>query len=232
MVAAATLALAACGGANDNQKTAPAATATTAAETTSTAVDVAADKAKARTLVLAASDLPSGWKATSHQDDPSEQALQDEFATCIGRPTQSSYVTASANSPDFGKGDAQVNSEVQIVKTTADFDADVAATRSAKFMPCYKRQLTKSLQQVTGATVRSITVTQLPVASHGEFSAGYRATIRLEAQGQTVTMYGDDILLGKDRMQLTASFFDVQRPPDTALENAVVDKLAAKLDAA
>jgi hypothetical protein len=231
MLAAATLALAACGGANDDLAEAPEAPATTAA-TTTTAADADADKAKARTLVLAASDLPSGWKATSHQDDPSEQALQDEFAACIGRPTQSSYVTASANSPDFGKGDAQVNSEVQIVKTTADFDADVAATRSAKFMPCYKRQLTKSLQQVTGATVRSITVTQLPVASHGEFSAGYRATIRLEAQGQTVTMYGDDILLGKDRMQLTASFFEVQRPPDTALENAVVDKLAAKLDAA
>jgi hypothetical protein len=229
MVAAAALALAACGGSGGNQPEAPAATATSA--TATTAVDVAADKAKAPTLVLAPSDLPSGWKATPHKDDPSDQAFDDEFAACVGRPSQSSYVTASANSPDFSKGDAEVSSEVQIVKTDADFDADVAATRGSKFTPCLKRLATRSLQQ-TGATVRSVTVAPLPVASHGDFSAGFRATIRLEAQGQTVTLYSDDILLGKDRMELTATFFDVQRQPDTALENAVVDKLAAKLDAA
>lgn len=228
MLAAATLALAACGGSGDNQ---PEATATTAAATTTTAVDAVADKAKARTLVLAPSDLPSGWKATPHQDDPSDQALDDELAACVGRPSQSTYATASANSPDFSKGDAEVSSEVQIVKTAADFDADVAATRSSKFMSCLKRLGTKVLQQ-TGATVRSVSVAPLPVASHGEFSAGFRATIRLEAQGQTVTLYSDDILLGKDRIELTATFFDVERPPQAALENAVVDKLAAKLDAA
>ena len=231
MVAAATLALAACGGANDNQKTAPAATATTAAETTSTAVDVAADKAKARTLVLAPSDLPSGWNAKPHQADPAGRALDDELAACVGRPSQSSYATASANSPDFSKGDAEVSSEVQIVKTPADFDADVAAIRGSKFIPCMKRIGAKALQQ-TGATVQSVTVAPLEVASHGEYSAGFRATIRFEAQGQTVTLYSDDILLGKDRIELTATLFDVQRPPDTALEEAVVAKLAAKLDAA
>jgi hypothetical protein len=75
--------------------------------------------------------------------------------------------------------------------------------------------------------VQSLTVAPLEVASHGEFSAGFRATIRFEAQGQTVTLYSDDILLGKDRMELTATLFDVQRPPDPALENAVVAKLAA-----
>jgi hypothetical protein len=75
--------------------------------------------------------------------------------------------------------------------------------------------------------VQSLTVAPLEVASHGEFSAGFRATIRFEAQGQTVTLYSDDILLGKDRMELTATLFDVQRPPDPALENVVVAKLAA-----
>ena len=64
MLAAAALALTACGGAADTGSAAPEATATTAAATTTTttAVNVAADKAKARALVFTRSDLPAGWK--------------------------------------------------------------------------------------------------------------------------------------------------------------------------
>ncbi len=233
MLVAVALALAACGGAADTRSAAPAATATTAAPTTATtAVDVAADKAKARALVLRPSDLPAGWKATPHQDDPTDKAFDDELAACLGRPSPSTYLTARADSPDFARGDAEASSQAQLVRTAADFSADVDAIRGPKFMPCVRRVATRSLQQLAGASVRSVAVAPLAVASHGEFSSGFRATIRLLLQGQLVSVYQDGVLLGKGRIELTASFSNVRQPPDPALEKALVAKLSARLDAA
>jgi hypothetical protein len=235
MLAAAALALTACGGAADTADTesaAPQATATTAAATTTTAVNVAADKAKARALVFTRSDLPAGWKATPHQDDPTDKKFDAQLAACLGRPSPTTYLTAGANSQDFTSGDAEVSSEALLVKTVADFNADVDAVKGPKFIPCVKRVLTSSLQQLAGPSVRSVAVAPLPVDSDLEFSAGFRATVKLQVQGQTVTVYQDGILLGKERIELTASFSDVQQPPDPALEKALVAKLGAKLDAA
>lgn len=230
MLVAATLALAACSGAADPEP-APLAATTTAAPTTTT-VDVDADKARARTLVLRPADLPAGWKATPHREDPTDKTYDAQLAACLGRPSPDTYLTASADSPDFARGDAEVSSQAQLVKTVADFNADVDAVQGPKFVPCVKRVLTKSLQPLAGASLRSVAVAPLPVASYGQFSLGFRATIRLLVQGQPVSVYQDGILLGKGRIELTASFSDVQQPPDPALEKSLVAKLAARLDAA
>lgn len=230
MLVAATLALAACSGAADPEP-APLAATTTAAPTTTT-VDVDADKAKARTLVLRPADLPAEWKATPHREDPTDKTYDAQLAACLGRPSPDTYLTASADSPDFARGDAEVTSQAQLVKTVADFNADVDAVQGPKFVPCVKRVLTKSLQPLAGASLRSVAVAPLPVASYGQFSLGFRATIRLLVQGQPVSVYQDGILLGKGRIELTASFSDVQQPPDPALEKSLVAKLAARLDAA
>lgn len=230
MLVAATLALAACSGAADPEP-APLAATTTAAPTTTT-VDVDADKARARTLVLRPADLPAGWKATPHREDPTDKTYDAQLAACLGRPSPDTYLTASADSPDFARGDAEVSSQAQLVKTVADFNADIDAVQGPKFVPCVKRVLTKSLQPLAGASLRSVAVAPLPVASYGQFSLGFRATIRLLVQGQPVSVYQDGILLGKGRIELTASFSDVQQPPDPALEKSLVAKLAARLDAA
>jgi hypothetical protein len=232
MLAAAALGLTACGGGADTDSAAPKATATTAAATTTTVVNVAADKAKARALVFTRSDLPAGWKAAPHEDDPTDKKFDDQLAACLGRPSPTTYLTARANSPDFASGDAEVSSEALLVRTVADFNADADAVQGPKFIPCVKRVLTSSLQQLAGASVRSVAVALLPVDSDAQFSAGFRATVKLLAQGQSVTVYQDGILLGRERIELTASFSDVQQPPDSALEKALVAKLGAKLDAA
>jgi hypothetical protein len=234
LLAAAALTLTACGSGADTETAATEPTATTAAVTTTTtpAVDVAADKAKARALVLTRSDMPAGWKATPHQDDPSDKKFDDQLASCLGRPSPSTYLTARANSPDFASGDAEVSSDALLVETVEDYNADVEAAKGPKYMPCVKRVVTSVLRQVAGDSVQSITVARLPVQSDAEFSAGFRATAKLLVQGQTVTVYQDGILLGKERIELSASFSDVQKPPDADLEKVVVSKLDAKLAAA
>jgi hypothetical protein len=232
MLAAAALTLTACGGGAGTESAAPEATATTAAATTTTAVDVAADKAKAHALVFTRSDLPAGWKATPHQDDPTDKKFDDQLAACLGRASPTSYLTARANSPDFASGDAEVSSEALLVRTVSDFNADVEAVQGPKFIPCVKRVLTSVLRRLAGASVQSVAVASLPVDSDAQFSAGFRATAKLLVQGQSATVYQDGILLGKERIELTASFSDVQQPPDPDLEKALVTKLGAKLAAA
>ena len=234
LLAAAAVALTACGSGGETETAATQPTATTAAETTTTtpAVDVAADKTKARALVLTRSDMPAAWKATPHQNDPSDKQFDDQLASCLGRPSPSTYTSARANSPDFASGDADVSSDALLVKTVEDYNADVEVTKGPKFMPCAKRVLTSVLRQVAGDSVQSVSVADLPVQSDAEFSLGFRATAKLSANGQTATFYQDVIFLGKERIELSASFSDVQKPPDADLEKAVVSKLDAKLAAA
>jgi hypothetical protein len=229
---ASALVLAACGGGDETPPVATA-PATTAAAATTTTVDVAADKAKAATLLLGPTDLP-GWKAKPHQEDPADKAFDDQLAACVGRPSPSTYTTASADSPSFSMGDAEVSSDAQLVRTVEDFRADVAAVRGPKYAPCVRNGLTKLLQRQlpAGAAVQSATVVRLPIAGYGEFSARFRATIKLLIQGQPAIVYQDAILLGKGRVELSASFSNLGQPFDPALEGALVAKLSAKLAAA
>jgi hypothetical protein len=236
VLVASAVVLAACGGGGGGgDEYQPAATAPTvdAAATTTTAVNVAADRAGAATLLLKPSDLP-GWKATPDQKDPADKAFDDQLAACVGRPSPSTYTTASADSPNFTMGNAEVSSQAQLVRTVEDFKADVAAVRGPKYAPCVRNGLAKFLpgQLPPGASLQSIAVKPLPIAGYGEFSARFRATITLLIQGQPVSVYQDAILLGKGRVELTASFSNMGQPFDPALAQALVTKLSTRLEAA
>jgi hypothetical protein len=230
MLVASALVLAGCGG---DDETPPVATAPATTAAAITAVDAAADKAKATTLVLTSTDLP-GWTAKPAQNDPADKAFDDQLAACVGRPSPSTYTTARAASSSFSMGPAEVSSDVDIVRTVEDFNADVAAVRGAKYAPCVRNGLTKLLQRQlpAGTAVQSATVARLPIGGIGVFSARFRATIKLLIQGQPAIVYQDAILLGKGRVELSASFTNLGRPFNPALEQALVAKLGARLQAA
>jgi hypothetical protein len=233
MLVASALVLAGCGvgGGDDESSSVANAPATTAAGTT--AVDTAADKVKATTLLLRSADLP-GWTAKPAQNDPADKALDDELAACVGRPSPSTYTTARAASSTFSMGSAEVSSDVDIVKTVEDFNADAAAVRGPKYAPCVRNGLTKLLRQQLppGAAVQSATVARLPIGGFGVFAARFRATVKLLIQGQPAIVYHDAILLGKGRVELSASFTNLGRPFDPTLEQALVSNLGARLQAA
>jgi hypothetical protein len=230
MLVASALVLAGCGG---DDETPPVATAPATTAAAITAVDAAADKAKATTLVLTSTDLP-GWTAKPAQNDPADKAFDDQLAACVGRPSPSTYTTARAASSSFSMGPAEVSSDVDIVRTVEDFNADVAAVRGPKYAPCVRNGLTKLLQQQlpSGTAVQSATVARLPIGGFGVFSARFRASIKLLIQGQPAIVYQDAILLGKGRVELSASFTNLGRPFNPALEQALVAKLGARLQAA
>jgi hypothetical protein len=230
VLAVAALALVGCG-----KKTSTSATGGPSRPTaTSAVVNVAADQAKARTLLLASSDFPTGWKATPHQRDPSEKAFDDELAACVGRPSPATYTTADIDSPDFSMGNAEAISSAALVRTVEDFKADVAAASGPKYASCVKHGLAKLFpgQLPAGSSLQSVAVEPVPVASYGEFSKGFRATTTVKVQGQSVNTYDDEVLLGKGRIELSASFSNSGRPFDPALKQALLAKLAARLEAA
>jgi hypothetical protein len=230
VLAVAALALVGCG-----KKTSTSAAGGPSRPTATTeVVSVAADQAKARTLLLASSDFPAGWKATPHQKDPSQKAFDDWLAACMGRPSPATYTTADIDSPDFSLGDLEASSSATLVRTVDDFKADVAAVSGPTYASCVKRGLAKFLptQLPAGASVQSVAVEPVPVASYGEFSKGFRATTTLKIQGQSVSTYADQVLLGKGRIELSASFSTSGQPFDPALKQALIAKLAARLAAA
>lgn len=231
----------ACGGQDTPPATGtPATTSTTPGASTTpvtstTPVNVAADKAKARTLLLKPSDLPATWKATPDQRTAEDKALDEALAACLGRPSPATYNTADIDSPDFTLGNAEASSQTQIVRTIEDFKADVAAAGGPKYLPCAKGILTQAVRrqlQAQGASLQSLSVEPLRVPRYGQFSMGIRTTVKYMIQGQAGSTLIDTILLGKDRIELSISLSNADRPFDPALASALVAKLGSRLDAA
>ncbi len=226
------LLVAACAGGGKKPQGTPA-TTTGAAATTTTAVSVAADQAKARTLLLRSSDFPAGWRATPAKEDPSEKAFNDEVAACVGLPSPDTYTTARVDSSDFSKGNAGVSSRAALVRTVEDFQADVAAASGPKYAPCLKRGLGRLLvEQNPGASLQSVTVEPVRVPRYGAFSMGFRVAVKLLVQGQAVRGYLDLVLLGKGRTELTVTLSNPDQPFDPSLGRSLVAKLGARLAAA
>jgi hypothetical protein len=229
---------AACGGGNDTQSSAGGPTTTvaptTVAPTTVTAVvSAAADKATARTLLLRSSDLPDGWRATPYRKGLDEKLADDKLAACTGRPKPDTYATADIYSPVFVMGNAEASSEALLVRTVEDFQADATAVAGPKFFRCVKDILSKFIfRQSQGVSVKSIVIEPIQVARYGEFSMGFRTTVKATSQGRSRTFYLDTVLLGKGRIELSASFSNVGRPFDPTLRRALLAKLGARLASA
>jgi hypothetical protein len=218
--------VAACGGGAKNRTAGSGPAAATSSAST------ASDPATAGMLLLASSDFPAGWTATAHQRDASQTASDQEQAACLGISAPSAtHTTVDIDSPDFSLGNAQASDRVEIVRTVGDFTTDVAAVRSAKFLPCMKNQLAKAMQD-QGMSVVSATVASFTVPDYGEFSAGLRATLLLKVQGHPVSLYLDLVLLGKERVELTAAFTNASTPFDPELEHTLLARLGARLEAA
>ena len=218
----------ACGGGQKARSTTGA-----SATASTTPVNVAADEAKARTLLLRSSDFPAGWKSRAGRSTPEDPRQQ--FASCLGRPSPASYTTAGIDSPGFSLGTADARSRAQFVRTVEDFRADTAAYSGPKFIPCVKSGLVDSFRRQLrpqGGSLQSLSVKPLQAPRYGQISVGFRLTARVRAQGQLLTIYTDYILLGKERIELWAAFFSVDQPFDPALERTLLAKLGSRLDAA
>jgi len=227
------LTLAACGGGSSNSSsttTAPTTSTSTASSPTSAGSDPAAT-ARAQKLVFVQADFPPGWTGTPSSNSPDEKEASKELDACIGTSGDDAK-SADVNGDDFAMGQGtQVSSEAQIVKSETTYHSDVAAVKGPKLQQCLQDFVTKALTKAVGTAPASVQLVDLPVKSFGDVTIGKRLTAGLSAQGQTINVVVDFVLMAKNKAEVTGSFTNLGQPFDQALETTLIDKLGAKLNA-
>jgi hypothetical protein len=225
--------LAACGGGGSKSSSTTSAPTTTASTASSNAGSDAAATARAQKLVFVQADFPPGWTAApSAPDTPEDKATNEELDKCIGTSGQAAR-SADVKGDDFTMGQGtQVSSEAQIVKDESTYRSDVAAIKGSKLQPCLQDFLNKQITKAAGGAPGSLQLSSLTVPTFGDVTVGKRLTASITVQGQTLNVYVDFVLMGKNRAEVTASFSSVGQPFDATLQRSLLDKLGAKLKSA
>ncbi|HEU5157406.1 MAG TPA: hypothetical protein VFU43_10450 [Streptosporangiaceae bacterium] len=211
-------ALAACQG-QDQKATRPPATA--APPGSSAPVSTGDDRATAQRLVLTKADFPAGWKPVRFGGAPI--SLEDVSGTTHA-------FTAKVTGKAFGKGSQVAGSGASIVRPGEDLALDAAAFRSPEFTRTLKNELGKAIIEGNpGAGRGAVTVKKLPIAEYGQYSIGYRITAKMTMRGIGIAVYEDWVWLASGRMEVGASFANVDRPFDPALQRKLIAALGTRL---
>jgi len=159
----------------------------------------AADQALAKQSILHIGDFGTGagWTSAAtgggggNLDDPSchGSAFSD-----VGR-----VLTGSAES-SFKTTGLQVWSSAEVMKTLAMAQRDVQRTSSSVVVPCLTAILRKSLPP-TGAKL--VSMKELPFPRIGDWSDAYRALVDVSANGVSVRVQFDIVLVQSGRVEIT-----------------------------
>jgi hypothetical protein len=218
-------ALAACGGSSK-----PKSDTTT---TKAAAPNPDKDRVAASALVLRQTDFPSGWTASTHEDDPSDARLQKELAACAGASDPTTQ-TAQFDGPDVDNGGAEVSTSANFAASDAAYQKDIAALKSAKYQSCIKTLLGTELQdQLTksspGVTISGINIDTVDTPTYGDVTVKLSVSMTLTGPDDTIKLYIDDISYGKDRAEVDLTFSNTGAPFDETLEKSLTAKAVAKL---
>ena len=189
--------------------------------------------ARAQKLLLVQADFPAGWTGTpATPDTPEDKAANAEFATCAGLSGEAAQ-TADVKGDDFGMGSpvTQAGSEAQIMKDEASYKKDVEALKGSKFQPCLEALLTKTITKAAGSAPTNLQLSPITVPTFGDVTVGKRLSAAISAQGQTLTVVVDVVVMGKNRAEVLGTFSNLAQPFDQALEKTLIEKLGAKLNA-
>lgn len=190
---------------------------------------VAVTPQQARALLIRADDLPNGW--TSRPPEPrTEQYLQGvrDLAGCIGSANPDTAYAVQEAGDTYTQGAAVANSAVDVTRTMADYDRDVAAITGPKSEPCLGDSFKKRLA-LEGLTV-DVAVERFEIAQHGDVSIGFHLTVRGTAKGQPLTIFGDVLHYGRSGVSLALVFLSAGKPFDASLQRSVVDRVTKRFD--
>ncbi len=174
------------------------------------------------------SDLSEGDKLASSDD-----AEEASFLSCLGgaRDT-SSDVIGNAYSPEFSSGTSSVSSSATSYRTEDDVRSDDAVLASPKLADCTKSALQGEFQALlpAGDSVTGMTTTYSPRSALDP--ANVVATMTLIAKATTVggpvTAYVTQVYIHGPQVEVLVQFDGHNAPFPTALQKAVVAKVAAR----
>jgi hypothetical protein len=154
-----------------------------------------ADQAAARAAVLRRGDLGSGWTGGART------APAPSTVTCPGyQPKQSDLVRTGAAEARFQHTGLVLQTDAQVLKTRAmvarDWQRSVADPRASS---CLRHMLSKQLP----SNERLVSFKKRAFPRLAKYAAAYRLLVRVHAQGQTVLVVVDLVVVGRSRTELT-----------------------------
>ncbi|MGI8684495.1 MAG: hypothetical protein ACR2MO_05305 [Acidimicrobiales bacterium] len=183
------------------------------------------DMAKARAIVLKASDFPPGWTSEPAGTGTSEET-GDNFRSCMGLLPQASPV---AESPTFNTtGSMTVDSSATVGLSVRLVDQDFAAFAGEKALPCVLERFDAQAKRQTEATFGPGKAERLGAAHLGDATSAIRINSIAVAGDQQIPFFLDLVVVKKGRVGVTFSFANAPDPfpSDLATELArkVVDR--------
>lgn len=180
--------------------------------------------------VLQTKDLPD-WDESASKDN-SDPTFDAVFGRCFG-PKASAAPLASADSPEFDKGEASISSSAAVMRSPAQVRSDVALLLDPKFAGCVQKAMAASVVKSlpAGATVDSLqfSVRKRVAGEPSTLAAFGRGTMAVSAAGQSVRAYFDMALMTGLRMEAFLGFFDLNTPFDAGLERNVESLVGGRL---
>jgi hypothetical protein len=183
----------------------------------------AADMAKAKSIVLKAADLGTGWKSSPSSGSSSGTPHCKGF-----QPDESDLVeTGTANSPDFSKGLRYVLSAAALYKTAGQAQTSWNRIVKPGLVGCFASLLTKG---ASGGGVKTTATSKgsLHTPKLAPRQASYRVGFATVNQGVKLSGSIDLFLLGEgraDALMISVSF----GTPPTADELRIARLMAGRL---
>jgi hypothetical protein len=204
----------------------------TASAATSTNPTPAAARAEAAKINLAGPNLP-GWKQSPNVTSSSDAAMGDRLASCVGTHPPASDDIVDVNSPYFDQGNAEVTSNVVVVRSHSDGVQDLAAMKSGKLLPCIRKVSIPYLKSEVGAgvTLSGVTINEVHPNWLPPSSFGYRISVVLSEKASSGTTVKEELvsdsygfLVGQAEVELdaTESSASGSAKPSPSLEQRLV----------
>ncbi|MDQ1533005.1 MAG: hypothetical protein QOF28_766 [Actinomycetota bacterium] len=200
-------------------------------------VDPAADLRVAKSAVLVAADVPSGFTGTPHTNsDDLPASAKKAFAECMHADAtlfDDTPGAQKADSADFKKGDDEIDSSVEIDPKKKDIDKGYEQMAQSQTPAClgqlFDSAIKSSAGSQPGVTYGTVKVTRASVTGIGDRGFTFSGTIPITAQSQALTFYFDVLLVQRDRAGITISTFQTNAPLDHDTElrlvRTVVDRV-------
>ncbi len=183
-------------------------------------------------IVLQPADLPTTWKGTPYQADPSEAADHAAFVKCLGVRNTDADKVAEADSQAFALGDASISSSATSYRSQSDVDADVAALHSPQLSPCEEQLVTKRLATSlpAGATIESASIKITPGSAGGPANVVATGTgaIKVSASGQQVGIYLTVAFITGPLIEAEVETENVGTPVSSSLVESLVAAVASR----
>jgi hypothetical protein len=181
-------------------------------------------------IVLRPADLPTTWKGTPYQADPSDAANEAALVKCVGARNTASDKAAEAHSQDFALGQASISSSASSYRSQGDVDADVTMLASPKLSACYEQLLKGELAKTlpAGATIESATVKITPGSAGGPTNvvATGIGTIKVKVNGQQVAVYTTVAFITGPLIEAEVDAENVGTPVPASLVQSLVATVA------